>query len=129
MSNVTTYLNIRQGAGKDEKVIGKLPSYAWLARSWRIRGNGWYKIRSGNITGYVSSEFILTGDAARQAAMEHAELMAIVSTDRLNARTEPSTDAKIWTQISNNERYHVAEQLDGWVKIEFGRRRRRRRGR
>lgn len=51
--------------------------------------------------------------------MEHAELMAIVSTDRLNARTEPSTDAKIWTQISNNERYHVAEQLDGWVKIEF----------
>ena len=63
-----------------------------------ISGNGWYKIRSGNITGYVSSEFILTGDAARQAAMEHAELMAIVSTDRLNARTEPSTDAKIWTR-------------------------------
>ena len=51
--------------------------------------------------------------------MSHAELMAIVNTDRLNARTEPSTEAKIWTQISNNERYHVAEQLDGWVKIEF----------
>lgn len=51
--------------------------------------------------------------------MSHAELMAIVHADRLNARTEPSTDAKIWTQISENERYHVAEQLDGWVKIEF----------
>ena len=51
--------------------------------------------------------------------MNHAELMAIVHADRLNARTEPSTDAKIWTQISENERYHVAEQLDGWVKIEF----------
>ena len=118
VSNVTNYLNIRQGAGKDEKVIGKLPSYAGC-EILEDTGNGWYKIRSGNITGYVSSEFILTGDAARQAAMEHAELMAIVSTDRLNARTEPSTDAKIWTQISNNERYHVAEQLDGWVKIEF----------
>ena len=117
VSNVTNYLNIRQGAGKDEKVIGKLPSYAGC-EILEDTGNGWYKIRSGNITGYVSSEFILTGDAARQAAMEHAELMAIVSTDRLNARTEPSTDAKIWTQISNNERYHVAEQLDGWVKIE-----------
>ena len=118
VSNVTNYLNIRQGAGKNEKVIGKLPSYAGC-EILEDTGNGWYKIRSGNITGYVSSEFILTGDAARQAAMEHAELMAIVSTDRLNARTEPSTDAKIWTQISNNERYHVAEQLDGWVKIEF----------
>ena len=51
--------------------------------------------------------------------MNHAELMAIVHADRLNARTEPSTDAKIWTQISENERYHVAEPLDGWVKIEF----------
>ncbi len=30
---------------------------------------------------------------------------------------------RIWTQISENERYHVAEQLDGWVKIEFDERR------
>ncbi len=43
--------------------------------------------------------------------------MAIVSTDRLNARTEPSTDAPIWTQISNNERYDVISQQDGWVEI------------
>lgn len=49
--------------------------------------------------------------------MEVAELMAIVSTDRLNARTEPSTDAPIWTQISNNERYDVISQQDGWVEI------------
>ena len=118
VSNVTNYLNIRQGAGKDEKVIGKLPSYAGC-EILEDTGNGWYKIRSGNITGYVSSEFILTGDAARQAAMEHAELMAIVSTDRLNARTEPSTDAKIWTQISKEERYNVVSQLDGWVEIEL----------
>ena len=117
VSNVSGYLNIRQKPGKDEKIIGKLPSYAGCEILEEL--DGWYKIRSGNLTGYVSSEYILTGDAARQAAMEHAELMAIVSTDVLNARTEPSTEAKIWTQISNNERYHVAEQLDGWVKIEF----------
>lgn len=117
VSNVTSYLNIRQKPGEKEKIIGKLPSYAGCEILEET--DGWYKIQSGSITGYVSSEYILTGDAARQAAMEHAELMAIVSTDRLNARTEPSTDAKIWTQISNNERYHVVEQLDGWVKIEF----------
>lgn len=117
VSNVTSYLNIRDGAGENEKIIGKLPSYAGCEILEEL--DGWYKIRSGNITGYVSRDYILTGDAARQAAMEHAELMAIVSTDRLNARTEPSTDAKIWTQISNNERYHVLAQLDGWVQIEF----------
>ncbi len=117
VSNVTSYLNIRNGAGENEKIIGKLPSYAGCEILEEL--DGWYKIRSGNITGYVSRDFILTGDAARQAAMDHAELMAVVSTDRLNARTEPNTDAKIWTQISNNERYHVLSQLDGWVQIEF----------
>lgn len=65
----------------------------------------------------MKAEYILTGDAAKQEAMEVAELMAIVSTDRLNARTEPSTDAPIWTQISNNERYDVISQQDGWVEI------------
>src|SRR5699024_3089475 len=39
--------------------------------------------------------------------------------DGLRVRTEPSTDAKIWTQISSNERYRVVNQLDGWVQIEF----------
>ena len=117
VSNVSNYLNIRAGAGENEKIIGKLPSYAGC--EILEDANGWYKISSGGITGYVKSDYILTGDEAKQAAMTHAELMAIVHADRLNARTEPSTDAKIWTQISENERYHVAEQLDGWVKIEF----------
>ncbi|RHO97469.1 hydrolase Nlp/P60 [Clostridium sp. AF37-5AT] len=117
VSNVSNYLNIRAGAGENEKIIGKLPSYAGC--EILEDANGWYKISSGGIAGYVKSDYILTGDEAKQAAMNHAELMAIVHADRLNARTEPSTDAKIWTQISENERYHVAEQLDGWVKIEF----------
>lgn len=117
VSNVSNYLNVRAGAGENEKIIGKLPSYAGC--EILEDANGWYKISSGGITGYVKSDYILTGDEAKQAAMNHAELMAIVHADRLNARTEPSTDAKIWTQISENERYHVAEQLDGWVKIEF----------
>lgn len=117
VSNVSGYLNIRDGASKDAEIIGKLPSYAGCEILEELEG--WYKIRSGKITGYVSSEYILTGDVARDAAMEHASLMAVVSTDKLNARTEPSTDAKIWTQISSNERYHVASQEDGWVQIEF----------
>ena len=45
--------------------------------------------------------------------------MAIVNTDMLNARSEPSTDSKIWTQISNNEKYPVLKQIDGWVEIEL----------
>ena len=83
--------------------------------------DGWYKIKSGKITGYISADpqYTATGQAAKDIAMQEAALMAIVNTDMLNVRTEPTTDASIWTQISKEERYHVLEQLDGWVQIEL----------
>ena len=51
--------------------------------------------------------------------MQSADLKAIIRTDVLNVRTEPNTDAKIWTQIVKDERYSVVAQLDGWVQIEL----------
>ncbi len=118
VSNVSSYLNIRDGSSESANIIAKLPSYAGC-EILDASTDGWYKIRSGGITGYVASEYILTGDAAREAAMDHAELVAVVETDTLNARTEPSTSATIWTQIANNESYPVVSQTDGWVEIEF----------
>ena len=81
--------------------------------------DGWYKIRSGKITGYVKSDYIRTGQAARDEAIAEAQLMAVVNTDILNVRSEPNTAAKIWTQISNSEKYLVVSQQDGWVEIEL----------
>ena len=60
-----------------------------------------------------------TGPEARDLALRTAQLTAIVNTDMLNVRTEPSTESSIWTQISKEERYHVLDQLDGWVQIEL----------
>ena len=106
ISSVDNYLNVRDRAEvRMANIIGKMTSKSAGEILETSEDGGWYKIQSGPVTGYVKAEYILTGDAAKQEAMEVAELMAIVSTDRLNARTEPSTDAPIWTQISNNERY------------------------
>lgn len=117
ISNVDSYLNVRESPGEDGKIIGKMPSKS--ACDILETQEGWFKIRSGNITGYVKSDFILVGQAAKDLALETAELMAVVSTERLNVRTEPTTESKIWTQISNNEKYAVLSQTDGWVQIEF----------
>ncbi len=118
ISDVDNYLNVREEPKEDGKIIAKMPSKA-AGDILETTEDGWYKIRSGNITGYVKSDYILTGQAAKDEAMQVAELMAIVNTDMLNARTEASTDAKIWTQISNNERYPVLKQIDGWIEIEL----------
>lgn len=119
ISSVDNYLNVREEPSESGKVIGQMTSKS-AGEILETSENGeWYRIRSGPITGYVKAEYILTGNAAKQAALEVAELMAIVSTDRLNVRTEPSMESNIWTQISNNERYAVIAQQDGWVEIEL----------
>lgn len=117
ISNVTGYLNIRKEPKADGEIIGKFPSKA--AGDIIETLDGWYKIQSGPLTGYVSAEYILTGDAAKEEALKTAELMAVVKTDVLNVRTEPNKEATIWTQITNLEKYPVVTQKDGWVEIEL----------
>lgn len=121
ISKVDNYLNIRKepSTADQANIIGKFPGKA--AGEILETLDGWYKIKSGNITGYITadSQYVAVGQEARDLAMESATLMAIVKTDMLNVRTEPSTESTIWTQISKEERYPVAEQLDGWVQIEL----------
>ena len=119
VSNVSNYLNVRDNPDeKKGKIIAKLPSNAGCD-ILDTSTSGWYKIRSGNITGYVKSEYILTGQQAKDKALQVAKLMAISNTDGVNVRTEPNTNSSIYTQISNRERFLVADQQDGWVKIEI----------
>lgn len=121
ISKVNNYLNVRKEPSTESmsNVIGKLPSKA--AGEILETLDGWYKIKSGNITGYITADpqYVAVGQEARDLALESATLMAIVNTDMLNVRSEPNTDSKIWTQISKEERYPVAAQLDGWVQIEL----------
>ena len=116
------YMNVRSTPENkgDENVIGKLTSKA--AGDIIETTDGWYKIRSGTVTGYISAdpELIATGQEAKDLAMQNATQMAIITTDVLNVRTEPNTESKIWTQIVKDERYPVVDQQDGWVQIDLG---------
>lgn len=121
ISKVKNYLNVRSSP-KDEgnkNIIGKMPGNA--AAEILETVDGWYKIRSGKVTGYVTADpqYTATGQEAIDLGMSAASLMAIVNTDRLNVRKEPNTNSGIWTQISKEERYDVVRQLDGWVQIEL----------
>ncbi len=119
VSNVSNYLNVRDNPDETKgKIIAKLPSNAGCD-ILDTSTAGWLKIRSGNINGYVKSEYILTGQQAKDKALQVAKLMAISNTDGVNVRTEPNTNSSIYTQISNSERFLVADQQDGWVKIEI----------
>lgn len=119
VSLASDYINVRSSPKEDgiNNIVGKFPGYAGC----NILGeeNGWYKIRSGSVTGYVRKDLIATGDTAQNLAVQHAQVMAIVNTESLNVRSEASTDSKAWTAVTSGQRYNVVNQLDGWVQLEL----------
>ncbi len=119
VSKAQDYVNIRSSPKEDgiNNIVGKFPGFAGA----NILGeeDGWYKIQSGAVTGYVRKDLVATGAEAESLAVSHASVMAIVNTDALNVRAEPSTDAQAWTKITKDQRYNVVNQLDGWVQLEL----------
>ena len=117
------YVNIRETPEDDgiNNIIGQFPENAGAELLETVESNGttWYRITSGGVTGYVSAQYCITGNAARNIAVDAAQLTAYITTDALNVRSEPSLEANAWTQVTRNQSYHVLDQLDGWVEIEL----------
>ena len=110
-------LNVRNAPGLEGEIVGKMTNHA----ACEILGveNGWYKITSGSLEGYVTSEYMITGEEALIIAQNEAELMVTVTTDTLNVRKAPSTDSSKVTTVSKDADLYVLEILDGWIKIQL----------
>lgn len=121
IANVDNYLNVRKKASTNGEIIGKMTTHTGCDILETSEDGAWYKVKSGTVEGWVSAEYILTGEEAEKIAVEEARYRAIVTTDsNLNVRQEPNTDSKIINKISMEERYVIAEELDGWFMIELG---------
>ena len=108
-------LNIRAVAAEDGKLVGKLPKNAACEV---IDSDGtWAHIKSGEVEGYVSEEYLLTGIPAKRKAEELATTMARVTTDSLKVRAEANTDSEVITLVPNGEELEVIEVEGDWVKV------------
>ncbi len=108
-------VNVRDIPSTDGEVVGKL--YDKSVGTFIEEEDGWYKISSGNVTGYVNAEYCVTGDDAIELAKKVGTRLAVVNTTTLKVRTEPSTDASVLTLVPIEEDLLVLEELDGWVKV------------
>ena len=108
-------VNVRDIPGTDGEVVGKL--YDKSVGTFIEEEDGWYKISSGNVTGYVNAEYCVTGEDAIELAKKVGTRLAVVNTTTLKVRTEPSTDASVLTLVPIEEDLLVLEELDGWVKV------------
>ena len=116
IAQVNASLNIRAEANEDAEVLGKL--YTNGAATVLETLDGWYKIESGSVTGYVSADYVVVGD--EEACKAASERIATVTTDTLKLRKEASTEAGVYTLISMDQKLTVLdESVEGWVKVKF----------
>ena len=118
IARVNNYVNVRDIPSEDGEIVGKL--YNNSVGSFIEEENGWYKITSGNCTGYVKAEFCVTGDEAVSVALEVGKRIAtVVGTASLRVREEPSTEAKTLGLVAEGDQLVVSEEKDGWVRVDI----------
>lgn len=115
VASVDGNLNVRAAAGTEAEVVGKMPNNAGC-EILGVEGE-WTKIQSGKVSGYVKSEYLLSGAAAVARGEQVKQTIAKVTTTTLYVREQPNTECKIITDMPMGEELEVVEVLDGWVKI------------
>ena len=115
VANVDGNLNVRAAASTDAEIVGKMPNNAGC-EILGVEGE-WTKIQSGDVEGYVKSEYLLSGDVALARAEEVKQTLATVTTTTLYVREQPNTECSVITMMPQGEELEVVEILDGWVKI------------
>ncbi len=116
MAQVDNHLNVRDKAGEDGELVGKMTKNA-ACEILSVEGD-WAHVKSGKVEGYVHTDYLLTGEEARKKAQEVVYVVAKVNTQTLKVREQPNTDCPVITLVAQDERLEVVEQQsDGWAKI------------
>ena len=117
MAKVDESVSVREEANTDSAVVGKM--FRGDAGEILEQADGWTEIQSGDVTGWVSDEYLAFGAEAAKRAEEDVPKIATVTTDTLKVRDEPSTEAPVIDLIGRGEKIEVGEEQDGWLEILY----------
>ncbi len=114
---VDDFLYIRSEPSPDAEVVGKLYSKAIGRILEDTDENGWMKIQSGEVTGYVLARYTATADLAEQIFEEVRQRHASIHATSLRVHVVPELESDVITLIWQGMEYDVLEELDGWYKV------------
>ncbi len=113
---VDTCVNIRAEASEDGEVLGKLynGSVAYVSGE----ENGFYYVTSGDVTGYLKSEYLILGNDALIAEAGTRTALVNEDIDGLRVRKTPDMDAKILEIVRGGEDLQVVDETnEEWVGV------------
>lgn len=115
IAKIDDTLNIREEASTDSDIVGKL--FDGNVGDVLETDGDWVKISSGDVTGYVNSDYILTGKDAETYAADYKKVLGTVTDDTVRVRAEKSTDSDILELVAKDTVLPVEEQDKDWVQV------------
>lgn len=115
IAKVSNYVNIRSKASESSKILGKL--YNNSAATILEEQNDWVKVKSGKVTGYIKSDYLVTGSEVDKIAEKAGTKIAEVTTTTLNVRNKADIDSSIITMVPIGEELKVLAEQEDWIKI------------
>lgn len=118
IAQVSEYVNIRDAASTESNIVGKLYNNC-KAEILGKTDDGWYLIQSGSVTGYVSSQYFVTGEAAQNLAQEVGTETATVKegTETLMVRSSADSNSEAISMLGDSQKLEVVEDAGDWVKV------------
>ena len=116
VAQVDGYVNVRKQADENSEIVGKL--YDDSVGTVIKEKDGWYKIKSGNVTGYVKADYVKVG--TKKLLSKVGTRIATVDTETLRVRKKADIEAKVIELVPGGEELTVvseAKKDDGWVKV------------
>ncbi len=120
MADVNEFLYVRAQADENAEIVGKL--YKGDVAEIEEAGDGWTHIKSGNVDGYVSNAYCLTGTDALNYAKENFDTEATVLADGLRVRSDAGEDASIVTAVAEGTVLKVEDDADTdaeWIAVSY----------
>lgn len=115
IAQVNNYVNVRAMPNTESEILGKLYHNS-AASVLETTEDGWHRIQSGNVSGYVKAEYVVVGN--EELARAVSTRYATVTTTTLFVRSEPTTEASVLTMLPEGDDLEVLdESIEGWVKV------------
>ncbi len=118
MANVQVAMNVRAEADEGSDKVGLL--YKDCGGRILERKDGWTRLRSGDLVGWASDEYLLFGEEAESLANDVGNLIVQIETDTLCVRGNPDEEAEAVGFIPRDEELEIIEVLDDkWISVDY----------
>ncbi len=116
VAKVDSYLNVRSKPSESAKIVGKMTKNSGC-HIYTVK-KGWAKMISGGVKGWVKADYLVMDQEAEELARKVANLRISVTTETLNVRYLPTTDARVYDQISQESEYDIVKRnlTKEWVE-------------